>query len=327
MLSRKRPLSYALLAAGMLLLPHAFAQSPSYPTKPIRLLVGFSASSSVDAAARVVAQRLGESLKQPVIVDNKAGASGILAAQELVHAPSDGHTLMLGTLPQLVIAPLLQKKSTYDAVRDFAPVTALVWSDLVLVVDAKKNPSRTLQEFVAWAKAKSSIFCGTPGSGSVGHFSTYVFTSANAIKCEFIHYKTTPDSVIGLFNGDIDVQFLAHAVAAPHVASGSLRALVNTTPSRSRPFMSVPTLAEAGYPSMQFSSWFGIVAPAGTPESVLERLERDTSAVMADPEVRGKLEAAGLRIGTKSRSEFKQFVEQEAGAWRAQVKALNFKSE
>lgn len=310
-------LSLAAAATG------AWAQAD---TKPVRILVGYAAGSGADVVVRAMLPRLQETLRQTVVVDNKPGAGGILAIQELMRSAPDGHTLLLAAMPQLAILPAISKVP-YVVERDLVPISQSVGTDLVLVTSQKKVPATTMQDFVAWARRQSQLFMGTPGPGTVGHFGAYLFGDAAGTKVEPIHFKTTADQMTGLVNGDIDAQFFSYGAALPIVRSGKVNVLMTTSPSRSTMFPDAPTPKEVGLPQLQFTSWYGYLAPAGTPAPVLERLQAAFVKSATSPEVKQKLEDAGLRVTATSREEFARIVREDAARWGRVVAATGFRQE
>ncbi len=317
---------HAVAALIVVLAMPVTAADLQYPTKPIRLLVGYAPASGADVTARFIAERLQESLKQAVVVENKAGAGGLIAAQELVRAAPDGYTLMLAAMPQISILPAANPKLPYDPQRDFVAVSQATATDLVLVTGTKRVPSTSLQAFVKWAREQpSALFFATPGQGSVAHFGSYVFADALKVKLETVHFKTTSESTMATANGDIHAQLVTHAVAAPLAKAGQLRVLADTGPSRSMVFPDVPTFKELGYPEMQFDSWYGVFAPANTPTEVLDKLNLEVVKATRNSETRAKLEAAGLRVTGTTREEFARVIKSDNTRWAKAVQATGFK--
>jgi tripartite-type tricarboxylate transporter receptor subunit TctC len=304
----------------------AWAQADSFPTKPIRILVGYAAGSGADVVVRAMLPRLQEGLKQGVIVDNKPGAGGVLAVQELMRSAPDGHTLLLAAMPQLAILPAITKVP-YVVERDLLPISQSVGTDLVLVSSPQKVPAATMQEFVSWSKRQSQLFFGTPGPGTVGHFGAYLLGDAVGTGVEPIHFKTTADQMSGLVNGDIHAQFFSYAAALPIVRTGKVKVLMTTSPARSPMFPDAPTPKEVGLPQLQFTSWYGYLAPAGTPAPVLERLQAEFVKSASAPEVKQKLEDAGLRVTATGREEFARIVRDDAARWGKVVAATGFRQD
>lgn len=302
----------------------ASAAEIEFPTKPVRLLVGYAPASGVDVAARIIASHLEQRFKHGVIVENKAGAGGVIATQEVARAQPDGHTLLVVAMPQMAILPSISKV-TYNAEQDFAPVSQIVGTDLVLVINPERVPAANMAEFTTWSRKQSTLFFGTPGPGTVGHFGAYLFSESIGTKIEPIHFRSTGEQVTGLLNGDIHAEFFSYATALPLVKAGRLKAILATSPTRSSMFPDVPTAAEAGLPRMQFTSWYGVFAPAGTPSTVLNRLSQELVDASKSPSIRTKLEEAGLRITGLPRNEFSQILKDDIGRWGQVIKSTGFK--
>ena len=319
------------LRKAFIALPLIFAlASPTlaaeFPSKPLRLLVGYAPASGADVVARLIAESLQHTLKQSVIVENKTGAGGILAAQETARAAPDGYTLMLAAMPQMTILPKISKVS-YDPEKDFVAISQIVDTDLVLVVNPERVPAESMQTFVDWSKKQDSLFFGTPGTGSVGHFGAYFFSNSVGVAVEPIHFRTTGEQVSALVNGDIQAEFFSSAAALPLVNAGRLKALLSTSPTRTAMFPDIPTSTEAGYPGMQFSSWYGVLAPADTPPDIVEKLSASLVKATNAPATRRKLEAAGLRVTAAPHIEFAQAMKADINRWSQAVTAagLQFK--
>ena len=305
----------------------AHAADPSYPTKPVRIVVGFAPGTGPDFVARLIANKMQEAWKSGVVVDNKAGAAGFIAAQEVARAAPDGYTLLLGALAQITIAPSTYRKLPYDPQKDFAPVSEVSSTDFVLVTNAQRVPARTLQEYVTWAKGQKPLFFGTFGAGTIGHFGGDIFADAAKIPMEPVHYKSTGDALTGILNGDVQALLVTPSLAAAHIKSSKLRALAMTGPTRSQVLPDVPTFKEAGYPDVQFTAWFGVFAPAKTPPEILDKLNAEVAKAARAPDTRAKLEEAGYRVTATSREEFAQAVREDTARWAKVVKSTGFKAQ
>ena len=327
--ARRAVLFTALAATLTTLAPLASAQAPaSYPTKPVRIIVGFPAGTGPDIVARLLAQKLSEGWgNMGVIVDNKPGAGGLIAASEAARAAPDGYTLMLGETGQLSIAPSSYNKLPYDPVKDFAPVSQVVSSDFVLLVNPQKVPARNVKDFVVWTKQQKGLFMATFGAGTPGHFGAFMFGDAVKLKPEAVHYKNTADALGGIFSGDVSGVFASVGLAAPNVKAGKLAALGTTGSTRAGALPDVPTIKEQGYPGMEFSSWFGIVAPAKTPPEILAKLNADIVKAVQSPEGKAKMEEAGFRVTGTSRDEFTKIIAADTATWGKAVAATGFKAD
>ncbi len=318
----------ATLACAAALAPAAHAQASGYPNKPVRIIVGFPAGTGPDIVARQLAQELSKLWGgQGVIVDNKPGAGGLIAASEAARAPADGYTLMLGETGQLSIAPSSYNKLPYDPAKDFVPVSQVVSADFALLVNPQKVPSKNVKDFVEWTKSQKGLFMATFGAGTPGHFGAFMFGEAIKVKPEAVHYKTTADALGGLFSGDVQAVFASIGLAAPNVKAGKLLALGTTGPTRAGALPDVPTIKEQGYASLEFSSWFGIVAPAKTPADIVAKLNADIVKAVASPEGKAKLEELGFRVTGTSRDQFARIIAADTVTWGKAVAATGFKAD
>lgn len=321
MLDRRQLL--ACLAATAL--PAAHAQT--WPERQLKLVVGFPPGTGPDIVARTLGQRLGEVLKQSLVVDNRAGAGGQIAAAAAAKSPPDGYTLLLGEVGSISIAPAAFSKLPYDPARELAPVAEVVRSDFVLVVPAA-SPAKTVAEFVAASKGrKEKVNFGTFGAGTPGHFGAEVFGEMAGFAVEPIHYRATGDAVTAIAAGDVQAAFMSTALAMAQVKGGRVRALATTAPQRAAALPDVPTFTEAGYPKADFSAWFALFAPAGTPPAVLDTLQRATAATLQTPEVQAKLVEAGFSVTNLSRDATAKMLKAEAQRWAQVVKASGFKGD
>lgn len=330
-LSRVLSLSVVLFASAVTS-THSLAQvSPtapsSYPSKPVRLIVGFPAGTGPDIVARLLGQKLSEAWGVGVVVDNKPGAGGLIAATEAARAAADGYTLMLGETGQLAIAPNSYNKLPYDVQKDFVPVSQVVSADFAFLVNPLKVPSKNVKDFVDWSKQQKGLFMATFGAGTPGHFGAFMLGDALKLKPEPVHYKSTGDALTGLFGGDVQGVFASIGLAAPNVKAGKLLALATTGPVRSAALPDVPTFKEQGLPELEFSSWFGVVAPAKTPPELLAKLNADIVKAVRSADGKTKLEEAGFRVTGTSREEFVNIIKSDTAKWGKAVAATGFKAD
>lgn len=297
-----------------------------YPSRTVRMVVGFPGGSGPDLVARVVAQKLQESFGQGVIVDNKAGAAGLIGAQEVAKAAPDGYTLYLGTVSEIGIAPSSYSRLPYDPQKDFAPISEVASADFAFVIP-QSIPAKSVKEYVAWAKAQRAPFMATFGAGTPGHFGAVIFGDATGLKVEPIHFKTTGDAMTGVISGDVAGLFGTVGLVAPHVKGGKLRALATTGSSRSPLLPDVPTFKELGYSDVEFAAWFGVLAPAKTPPEILDKLNAEIVKAMKSPEARTKLEEGGFRVTGTSREEFARIIRDDSARWAKVVNATGFKAD
>ncbi len=325
----RRALIAAVAAAG-LLAPWvaSHAQGTAYPNKPVRIIVGFPAGTGPDIVARLLAQKLSEGWGNlGVIVDNKPGAGGLIAASEAARAAPDGYTIMLGETGQLSIAPSSYNRLPYDPAKDFVAVSQVVTSDFVLLVNPQKVPSRNVKEFVDWSKQQKGLFLATFGAGTPGHFGAFMFGDAVKLKPEPVHYKSTSDALGGLFSGDVQGVFASVGLATPNVKAGKLAALGSTGATRSPALPDVPTIKEQGYANLEFSSWFGIVAPSKTPPEIVAKLNADILKAVQSPEGKARMEDAGFRVTGTSQPEFARIIAADTVTWGKAVAATGFKAD
>jgi tripartite-type tricarboxylate transporter receptor subunit TctC len=268
------------------------AQAQTYPSRPVRLVVPFPAGGSVDAVARWLAQGMAEDLKQPVIVDNRAGAGGNVGAEAVAKSPPDGYTLLV-TTPGLAIAPSIYRKLPFDPLNDFAPVSQLTATYLFLVVN-NNVPASNVKELIALAKAQpGKLNYGSSGSGATIHMATELFKIRAGVDIVHVPYKGEAPAYTALLANEVQLSVGPVSGLLPHVKAGRLRALGVSSASRATAMPDVPTIAEAGVPGYEFASWFGLFAPAGTPKDVVARVNAVAVKVMATPEMREKLPAMG----------------------------------
>lgn len=326
---RRTLITLSTLAAGLAAVswPMAAAAQGWQPERPLKLVVGFPPGTGPDIVARTLGQKLGEQLKQSLVIDNRAGAGGQIAAQSVAKSPPDGLTLLLGEVGSISIAPASHGKLPYDPARELVPVSEVVRSDFVLVVPASAPP-RDLKAFVASARQQSDrLNFATFGAGTPGHFGAEVLAEQAGFRIEPVHYRATGDAITALVAGDVQAAFVTTALAVPQVKAGKLRALATTGAARLPQLPEVPTFAEGGLPKVDFSAWFALFAPAGTPAPALDALNRGAVAALQQPEVRRTLQEAGFTVLGTSRADSERMLKAEAQRWAAVVKATGFKAD
>jgi tripartite-type tricarboxylate transporter receptor subunit TctC len=280
----------------------AAAVAQSYPARPVRVVVPFAPGGAVDTVARALGQKLGESWKQPVLVDNRPGAGGNIAADAVAKAPADGYTLLI-TTQGFAISPVLYKKLPFDAVRDFMPVTQLTSSFLVLVC-SPQLPSRSIRELIALAKSKpGSINYGSTGTGAPPHLLGELLKSSSGVDLLHVPYKGDAPLTQALLAGEVQVAFMPLAGVLPHIKSGRLQALAVSGGTRSATLPEVPTFKEAGMP-FEFTGWLGIFAPAATPRELAEQIRRDIAKAIVAPDLLERWPAWGYEPVGNSPEEF-----------------------
>jgi tripartite-type tricarboxylate transporter receptor subunit TctC len=289
-------------------------QAQSYPSRPIHLVIPFSAGGLVDVPGRLIAQKLSEALGQPVVVDNKPGAGSTIGAESVARARPDGHTLLL-TSTTHVISANLYKKLPYDALRDFAPVMKIAEGPYVLVVHpGLAVPS--VAELIALARAQPGrIDYVSSGNGSSQHLVAALFCTMAGVQLNHVPYKGSGQAMQDLVGGQVKVGFVGTPNALPHLKAGRLRALAVSTARRSPELPDVPTLQEAGVPGYAATIWMGLFAPAGTPKELLAKLYLETRKVLAAPEARAGIAATGVEVSLAPAEEFAAFVRAEHDKW------------
>jgi tripartite-type tricarboxylate transporter receptor subunit TctC len=284
----------AIAAALSLATVSSVAHSQAYPTKPIRFIVPFAPGGSTDLLARFLAQQLAAPLGQTVVVDNRAGAGGVVGAETAARAPADGYTIVLGSAGPLTINPNIRDKTPYDTLRDFTPITMATVSPFTLVVHPS-SPAKTVKELIALAKAKpGELNFGSAGNGSVGHFSTEQFMTLTGVKLVHVPYKGAGPAVTDLLGGRLNLMFENLPTIIPHVRSGKLRMLGVGTKQRSALAPEFPTIADEGVPGYDSATVFGVLAPAKTPPAIIARLNAEMVKILKSAEGKASLAGRGL---------------------------------
>jgi tripartite-type tricarboxylate transporter receptor subunit TctC len=309
-------LAAAALAALALAGP---AAAQGYPTRPIRLLVPFTPGGGTDILARIVAGRMSEGLGQQVVVENRPGGNTLVASEAVVRAAPDGYTLIMQTNNLAANPTLYRGRITFDTEKDLAPVSLVAGNPHVLVVHPSV-PARTLPEFIALAKARpNTITFASAGSGTVNHLSGELLKMLAGIDIVHVPYKGSGSVMPDLLGGQVNALFAAMPTVTGHIRSNRLQAIAVTTPKRFRGLPDVPTIAESGYPGYDFSSWFGILAPAGTPRPVIDRLHGEIVRALKDPGVLERL--ADYEIFGSTPEEFGAFIRSEIEKTAKVIKA------
>jgi tripartite-type tricarboxylate transporter receptor subunit TctC len=293
----------------------AAALAQGYPSKPVRIVVPFGPGGVGDISARVLAQKLGESLGQQVLVENRPSAGGIVASEIVAKAEPDGHTLLLLTNGQAVSVSLF-KSLPYDAVNDFAPVSILGLFDMVVLVNSEWKIG-SVRELIAAAKASpGKLNIGTINPGGTQHLAAELFKSMAGIDVQTVPFKGTPAVLTALRGNEVQAAFEFIAPALAQIKSGALKPLAVTSSHRFSGLPDVPTIAESGVPGYDASAWNGIAAPAKTPRAIVERLSKEVNAAVASPEVKQRLHGLGVEARGSTPEEFRAFLVSEIGKWK-----------
>jgi tripartite-type tricarboxylate transporter receptor subunit TctC len=302
------------------------AWAQDWPTKPVTVLVPFAAGGTVDIVARTLTQKLGPDLGATFVVDNRGGAGGSIATTALVRAPADGHTLLFHHMG-LVFNASLYEKLPFDTLKDIAPVAYIGATPNVLVVN-NAMPIRSVAEFVAAARARpGGINYGSGGIGSAGHLPMELLQSTARIDLVHIPYKGSGPAIADLLGGQIQAMLLTIPAVMPYVSSGKLRAIATSGRKRSPALPELPTLEEAGIAGFEYSPWYGVFAPAGTPPAVLQKIHDAVNRVISDPEIRDKLAKQGLEVQPMTREEFREVVSNDLPKWGKVIRQLGIKGE
>jgi tripartite-type tricarboxylate transporter receptor subunit TctC len=301
--------------AAIALLAAATLHAQPYPSKPVRIVVPFPPGGAVDFYARVVQQPLSDALGQPVIIDNRAGASGMVGADHVAKSAPDGYTLLLGNIASLAINVGIYAKMAYDPAKDFTPIMRTIDVQYALIVHPSV-PANTVAELVAYArKNPGKLAYGSAGSGSLPHLAMELFKASTGTDMVHVPYKGGGPMVTDLLGGTVQVVIADQANLMQHVKTGKLRALAVASPQRSPNYPELPTIAEAGVPGFQAVAWNGLVGPAGLPSDVVTRVHDAFARVMAQPAVRDKLLAGGVEPVGDSPDEFARFNRAEIAKW------------
>ena len=292
----------------------AFAQA-AWPAKPIRLVIPFPAGGSTDIVGRLVAEKLSQSLGQPVVVDNRGGAGGTTGSDVVAKAAPDGYTLLMGTSSTHAIAPALYPKLPYDVARDFTPITLLGTATILMVVHPSV-PAKSVAEFVALAKSKpGQLMFGSTGNGSVSHLTAEHFKTASGIDMQHVPYKGDTPMTLDLVAGRLHVAFGTAVAFLPQVQAGKLNALAVTDAKPSPVAPQLPTVAASGLAGFEALQWFGLLAPAGTPKDILTRLHSEVAKALQLPEVQERLQGLGMQIVGGGPDQFGSFMRSESVKW------------
>ncbi len=291
------------------------AQQAPYPTKPVRLIASMPPGGGIDIVARVVATKLGDALGQTVIVDNRAGANGSLAAELTAKSPPDGHTLMVGAIGNLAVNAFFYQKLGYDPLRDLAPVTAAVSGGNVLVVHPSL-PAKSVKELIALARARpGALAYSSSGTGGSGHLAGALFRNMTGIVLLHVPYKGGAPAIVDLAAGQTQLAFPSPSTSASFIESGKLRALAVTTAHRSKIYPQLPTIAEAGVPGYEQHSWYGFVVPAKTPPYIIARLNKELTQILNTPEASEPLLKLGMEVWTTTPEAFGAHIRSEYSKW------------
>jgi tripartite-type tricarboxylate transporter receptor subunit TctC len=318
-------LSAFALAAGLPAIQSG-AQTARYPDRPVKIVVGFAAGGGTDVAARILAQKLTDALGQTVVVENRPGASGMIAAEAVARSAADGYTLMMGSQTTLAVAPALYRKFSIDAAHDFAGVAMAGVSPLVLVVHPAA-PIQSVTDLIAIAKAKpGTINFGSGGLGTTPHMAGELFSIQAGIKLVHVAYRGEAPAINDLLGGQIPVMFPNLSAVMGNVKAGSLRALAVTSAQRAATAPEIPTIAELALPGFDAATWFALVAPAATPREIVARINAEVTRLVALPEVQQRFAALGMTIDAGTAETLDGYIKSEIGKWSQVIKDADIRA-
>jgi tripartite-type tricarboxylate transporter receptor subunit TctC len=324
---RATRLSRLAMIGAVAFITAAAAQGQSdYPNRPIKLIVGFAAGGGTDVVARIMAQKMSEILHQTIVVEDRAGASGLIAAQDVAKADPDGYTLMMGSQTTLAVAPHLYRKVTLNPERDFAGIALTGASPLVLVVNPS-FPAHSVADVIAMAKAQpGKINFGTGGLGTTPHMTAELFQHDAGIRLVHVAYRGEAGAINDLLAGQIPLMFANLSAIMGNIKGGTLRALAVTSAERSPSAPDIPTVAESALPGFAAETWFGIVAPAGTPKEIRAKLNAAAREALAHDDTRARFAELGMANGTSSPDELDAYIKSEIAKWSHVIADANIQA-
>jgi len=328
--ARRRFTRLAAGAAGVVLAPRLLAQAEpaaDYPSRAIHLIIPFAPGGGTDIVARTVAQKLGDALKQPVVPENRAGGNGTIGANAVAHSPPDGYWLSMITASHSVNVTLQGTKHPYDLLKDFAPVSQLTTQPYLLVVNPSL-PAKSVKELIALAKAKpGKLTYGSSGVGGTSHLSGALFCTLAGIDMTHVPYRGGEPAMADVVSGQIDMLFSTRLQSNAFLEAGHLRALAVTTKTRSPANPELPTMQEAGVPGYEVAGWYGMLAPAGTPRAIVDRLNRELVRIVHLPDVTEKIRSDGSEPVGSSPAQFAAHIKAEVDKWRDLIHKTGIKTE
>ena len=319
--------SRAALLAALALTVQAVAAAQAYPEKPVRVVVPATAGGALDVVARQLMQKLGESLNAQFIVDNRGGAAGSIGAENVARAAADGYTLMFASSSVLAINPTLGAKTTYDILRNFAPIILVGYAPNVLAVHPSL-PARTVKELIAIAKAKpGTLAFASNGAGTLSHLTAALFMQQARIEMLHVPYKSASPAVIAAAAGEVPVIFSAYPSVSTQIQAGKLRGLAVTSAKRIAAAPALPTIAEAALPGFESTQWWGFYAPAGTPADIVSRLNREMNLILATADTRKRLAAEGAEPAGGSPADLGAYHRADYERWEKVIRAAGIKAD
>src|ERR687896_2314534 len=298
----------------------------AWPTRPIRFILPFPPGGGTDILGRLIAERLSASIGQPVVTENRGGAGGNVGAEAAARSAPDGYTIVL-VAPSLAISPTLYSKLNYDPVKDFAPISLVATVPNVMITQASL-PVQSLQDFIAFARSKpGALNFGSGGAGTSNHLAGELFNIVTGVKLVHVPYKGVNLAMQDVLAGNVHLVFIGIPAAAPHIKAGRLRALAVVAPQRSSALPEVPTVAEAGLRDFEVTTWYGVLAPAGTSKSIVNRLNAELVKIMHSPELKERLAATGTEPLTSTPDEFAAYIKREIAKWGEVIRKAGVKAD
>jgi len=324
MLSRRHFVA-SLAAAPLAAFGDHSAAAPRWPQRPVRILYPYAAGSSGDTTARLIARRLSDALGQPFVVENRTGANGIIATEAVVRAPADGYSLLWAITPQIAIAPAMSKVP-YDPVKDFAPISAVCSNSFALVVNPRL-PVRTVSEFIDYARGQSGgLVYAEGGAGSLTHLAMVLLLDRAGLKGTNVSYKGSMQALTDVVAGHLPAMFSVLGDALSQAQGGAVRLIAVSSAQRSAQAPNVPTIAESGFPGFDLTSWWGLMAPAGTPQPIVDRVALEAAHAAQDPEIIAQLRRLGVYPLGNSPAEFAAMIAADIKLWSRAVKIAGLRS-
>jgi tripartite-type tricarboxylate transporter receptor subunit TctC len=315
-----------LACLGLVLAQGFVRAQEAYPARPIRFILPFPPGGGTDILGRIISERLSASLGQPVVIENRGGAGGNVGAEAAAKSAPDGYTIVL-VAPSLAISPSLYSKLNYDPVKDFAPVSLVATVPNVMITHPSV-PARTLAEFIALAKTKPGrMNFGSGGNGTSNHLAGELFNIVAGVKLVHVPYKGVNLAMNDVLSGEVQLVVIGVPAASPHIKAGKLRALALIAPRRSPAIPEVPTVAEAGLPGFEVTTWYGVLAPAGTPRPIVTRLNAELVRIMHAPELKERLAALATDPATGTPEEFADYIKREIEKWGEVVRQAGLKAD
>lgn len=317
-----RPLLTAAILVGLPFLSHA---QTDYPNKPIRLIIGFPAGGSTDIVGRIVAQKLGERLGQTIVVENRGGAGGTIGTDAAAKAAPDGYTLTLGTTSTMAVAPGAYSKLGYDPIKSFSPISLVAVTPYLLVVNPQV-PAKSLAELVALAKAQpGKLNYASAGNGSTTQLAMEMLNDVTGMKMTHVPYKGNAAADLAILSNQVQVLFGSMPALLQHAKTDKLRALAVGSSTRSPALPNTPTVAELGYPGFEAALWLGVLAPAGTPKPIIDKLNKELVAIAATPDFKAAMDRNGADAASNTPEQFASLIQNEVGKYGSITKKLGIK--